>query len=58
LHFHTEDGLDFDEAIYGCIHGERLYLLHFAAPSRNYFARDSAGFEAMVRSFIFRSQTA
>jgi len=51
--FHTEDKLRLSETVYGCIHGGKLWLLRYRAPTRHYFERDTATFEKTVQSFRF-----
>lgn len=51
--YQTKDRLRITQSIYGCIDQSKLYLLRFTAPSRHYFERDLASFEAAVQSFQF-----
>lgn len=51
LQFHNSEGLRLTEVIYSCTTEHSVYLLHFMAPTRHYFARDLAAFDEMARSF-------
>jgi hypothetical protein len=53
INFHTADKLRGSEAIFGCIKGDRLYLLVFIAPARHYFTHDLAAFEEAAKTFQF-----
>ncbi|MBI2516518.1 MAG: hypothetical protein HYV95_06340 [Opitutae bacterium] len=53
VHYQTKDRLRITQSIYGCIDQSKLYLIRFAAPSRHYYERDLASFEAAVQSFQF-----
>jgi len=51
--FRTGEKLRLSETAYGCIAGGKLWLLRYRAPSRYYFERDAATFEATAKSFQF-----
>lgn len=51
--FRTEEKLRLSETVYGCIHGGKLWLLRYRAPTRHYFDRDSGIFEQTVKTFRF-----
>lgn len=51
LQFHDEENLRFTQVIYACLSADTLYLLHFKAPTRHYFAHDAAAFAELVGSF-------
>lgn len=51
--FRTEQKLRLTEEVYGCIRGDKLWLVHYRAPSRHYFERDRAVFTEAMRTFAF-----
>ncbi len=55
MRFHDSEGLRYTQAIYGCLTSTRLYLLHYRAPTRHYYARDAAAFDELARSFTLTS---
>lgn len=54
LRFRNDEDLGYTESLHGCIRGERLYLLHFTAPTRHYYERDARTFDELARSVAFK----
>ena len=48
--FRTKDGLQLTEARYSALVGQTLWHIRYVAPTRHYFERDLAAFEAAVRT--------